>query len=263
MIIICGTLQVRLQSQGFHLFLQNQLVSTMVVMLIFLLVQLLRDPVFRFADFCFPESMRVFWLMRLSSEYDILIYYVENILGVEEDGEGAPGQGDCSIQISFMSHWYSSGFFHSLTCAVRFATGVHLEVKNWPPFAPIIHNDIENDIPNHLQKLMYIAFSTFLAVAAACIKGEGVKIFFLPLHNLLLIGGLPGAYVLWYNPLYRAFRTESAVKFRRFFFFYLLHTCYCIYAEVVPPIIFKGKSFTGIIAAIDVFSDHASVGVRI
>ncbi|KAF3950648.1 hypothetical protein CMV_023625 [Castanea mollissima] len=40
--------------------------------------------------------------------------------------------------------------------------GIVLEEKNWPPFLPIIHHDIANDIPIHLQKLQYTAFSTFL-----------------------------------------------------------------------------------------------------
>ncbi|KAK1361633.1 hypothetical protein POM88_046107 [Heracleum sosnowskyi] len=31
--------------------------------------------------------------------------------------------------------------------------GIVLEEKNWPPFFPIIHHDIANEIPIHLQKL--------------------------------------------------------------------------------------------------------------
>ncbi|KDO75798.1 hypothetical protein CISIN_1g019268mg [Citrus sinensis] len=150
--------------------------------------------------------------------------------------------------------------------------GIVLEEKNWPPFFPIIHHDIANEIPIHLQRLQYVAFATYLglflcllwnivAVTTAWIKGEGVKIWFLAI--IYFIAGVPGAYVLWYRPLYRAFRTESAMKFGWFFLFYLLHIGFCIFASVAPPIIFKGKSLTGVLPAVDVMGDHALVGVRI
>jgi hypothetical protein len=148
--------------------------------------------------------------------------------------------------------------------------GIVLEEKNWPPFFPIIHHDIANDIPIHLQRLQYVAFSTWLgicgcllwnliAVTTAWIKGEGVKIWFLAV--IYFISGVPGSYVLWYRPLYRAFRTESAMRFGWFFMFYLLHIGFCILAAVAPPIIFKGKSLTGILAAVDVVGDHVLAGI--
>ncbi|GFS46392.1 secretory carrier 3 [Actinidia rufa] len=98
-----------------------------------------------------------------------------------------------------------------------------------------------------------------IATTAAWIKGEGVKIWFLSI--IYFISGVPLAYVLWYRPLYRAFRTESAMKFGWFFLFYLLHLGFCIFAAVAPPIIFKGKSLTGILPAVDMISKHALIGV--
>ncbi|OMO89286.1 Secretory carrier membrane protein [Corchorus olitorius] len=41
-------------------------------------------------------------------------------------------------------------------------TGVFLDVKNWPPFFPIIHHDIANEIPDYLHRVQYTAFATFL-----------------------------------------------------------------------------------------------------
>ncbi|XAR66411.1 hypothetical protein NMG60_11012640 [Bertholletia excelsa] len=148
--------------------------------------------------------------------------------------------------------------------------GIVLEEKNWPPFFPIIHHDIANEIPIHLQKLQYVAFSTLLglfgcllwniiAVTAAWIKLGDVKIWFLAI--IYFVSGVPLAYVLWYRPLYRAFRTESAMKFGWFFLFYLLHIGFCIFAAVAPPIVFKGKSLTGILPAVDVISNHVLVGI--
>ncbi|GMP54450.1 hypothetical protein CsSME_00019620 [Camellia sinensis var. sinensis] len=148
--------------------------------------------------------------------------------------------------------------------------GVIIEDKNWPPFFPIIHHDITNEIPIHLQKVQYVAFTTLLglvvcllwniiAVTLAWIKGEGPTIWFLAI--IYFISGVPGAYVLWYRPLYRAMRTDSALKFGWFFLSYALHIAFCVFAAVAPPIIFKGKSLTGILPAIDVLGNHVLVGI--
>ncbi|KAA8525704.1 hypothetical protein F0562_007559 [Nyssa sinensis] len=150
------------------------------------------------------------------------------------------------------------------------SVGVPVDNKNWPPFFPIIHHDIANEIPVHAQRLQYLAFASWLgivlclvfnviAVIICWIRGGGVKIFFLATIYALL--GCPLSYVLWYRPLYRAMRTDSALNFSWFFLFYLLHIGFCIFAAIAPPIVFHGKSLTGILAAIDVFSDHVLVGV--
>ncbi|RVX08616.1 Pentatricopeptide repeat-containing protein [Vitis vinifera] len=55
--------------------------------------------------------------------------------------------------------------------------------------------------------------------------------------------------------------TDSALKFGWFFLFYLLHIAFCIFASVAPPIVFKGKSLTGILPAVDLLSKHALVGI--
>ncbi|XP_047311399.1 secretory carrier-associated membrane protein 2-like [Impatiens glandulifera] len=148
--------------------------------------------------------------------------------------------------------------------------GIVIEEKNWPPFFPIIHHDIANEIPIHLQRLCYIAFTTLLglvlclfwnviAVTVAWIKIDGVKIWFLAV--IYFISGVPLAYVLWYRPLYRAFRNESALRFGWFFLIYMIHIIFCIFAAIAPPIFFRGKSLTGILPAVDVISKNALVGI--
>ncbi|KAL8506638.1 hypothetical protein ACS0TY_017507 [Phlomoides rotata] len=149
-------------------------------------------------------------------------------------------------------------------------SGIVIEEKNWPPFFPIIHHDIANEIPVHLQTLQYVAFTTLLgivvcllwnvvAVTIAWIKGEGPTIWFLSI--IYLISGVPGAYVFWYRPLYRATRTDSALKFGWFFLAYVFHIGFCVFASVAPPMIFKGKSLTGILPAIDLLSENPLVGI--
>ncbi|KAK6142549.1 hypothetical protein DH2020_022897 [Rehmannia glutinosa] len=98
-----------------------------------------------------------------------------------------------------------------------------------------------------------------IAVTVAWIKGEGPTIWFLAI--IYFISGVPGGYVLWYKPLYRAMRTDSALNFGWFFLSYLFHIGFCVFATVAPPIIFKGKSLTGILPAIDLLSGNALVGI--
>ncbi|XP_066369201.1 secretory carrier-associated membrane protein 4-like [Miscanthus floridulus] len=148
--------------------------------------------------------------------------------------------------------------------------GIVLEEKNWPPFFPIIHNDIGNEIPVHLQRTLYVAFASLLGlvlclfwniicVTAAWAKGSGPKIWFLAIIYFIL--GCPGAYYLWYRPLYRAMRNESALKFGWFFLFYLVHIAFCVYAAVSPSILFVGKSLTGILPAISLIGNSVIVGI--
>lgn len=148
--------------------------------------------------------------------------------------------------------------------------GIVLEVKNWPPFFPIIHHDIGKEIPVHVQRMQYMAFASLLgltaclfwnviAVTAAWIKVSSVSIWLLSI--IYFISGCPGAYVLWYRPLYNAMRTDSALKFGWFFLFYMLHIAFCVFSAVAPPIIFKGKSLTGILPAVDIIGDSVVVGI--
>ncbi|KAH9687196.1 Secretory carrier-associated membrane protein 4 [Citrus sinensis] len=148
--------------------------------------------------------------------------------------------------------------------------GIPTDDRNWPPFFPIIHHDVSKEIPIHAQRLQYLAFASWLgivlclvfnviAVIVCWIKGGGVKIFFLATIYALL--GVPMSYVLWYRPLYRAMRTDSALKFSWFFLFYLIHIGFCIFAAIAPPVVFHGKSLTGILAAIDVISDSLLAGI--
>ncbi|KQJ84348.1 secretory carrier-associated membrane protein 6 [Brachypodium distachyon] len=148
--------------------------------------------------------------------------------------------------------------------------GVPMEDKNWPPFFPIIHHDIANEIPANVQKLQYLAFASwlgivlclswnFIAVIVCWIKEGDSKLFFLATIYALL--GIPLSYLMWYRPLYRAMRTNSAFSFGWFFLCYLIHIGFCIIAAIAPPIVFQGKSLTGILAAIDTFSEHVIIGI--
>lgn len=146
--------------------------------------------------------------------------------------------------------------------------GVLLEVKNWPRFAPIIHLDIENDIPVYLQKLMYTAFASLLGVVLCLFfnlvavlvvvatvsfpDGERVNVAALFLAIIYFIVGVPLSYLCWYRPLYRAFRTEGALKYGLFFLFYAIDIVFFIFAAISP----FSYSFAGMIRAIELFTHN-------
>ena len=68
--------------------------------------------------------------------------------------------------LNFLGIWsLCSSTLFNLGSSFGFAAGIFLEVANWPPFLPLIHHDITNDVPIHLQKLLYIAFATFLGTS--------------------------------------------------------------------------------------------------
>ncbi|EFJ18540.1 hypothetical protein SELMODRAFT_153834 [Selaginella moellendorffii] len=153
--------------------------------------------------------------------------------------------------------------------------GIVLEEKNWPRFFPILHHDIAADIPAYLQRMQYFAYGSwlgillcltwnFISITGAWIQktvsaSYGVQIWFLAI--IYILAGFPGSYFLWYRPLYRAMRSESALKFGWFFIAYLFHILFCIFCAVAPPIVFKGRSLTGILPAIQIFSDSVIIGI--
>ncbi|KAI4378304.1 hypothetical protein MLD38_015799 [Melastoma candidum] len=147
--------------------------------------------------------------------------------------------------------------------------GIVIEEKNWPPFFPIIHHDIPGEIPVHLQKLQYVAFTTYLglvgcllwnmvAVTTCWLNGDGVTIWLLSI--IYFISGVPAGYVMWYRPLYRAMRTDSALKFGWFFLSYVFHIAFVVFATIAPPIMFKGNSLAGILPAIALLTENVMVG---
>ncbi|KAG0576994.1 hypothetical protein M758_5G105700 [Ceratodon purpureus] len=151
--------------------------------------------------------------------------------------------------------------------------GILIEDKNWPPYIPfpILHHDIANDIPEHTQQLQYHAywswlgillclFWNFICTTVAWIAGPGdLQIWLLGI--IFVLTGYPLSYFLWYRPLYRAMRSDSALKFGWFFIFYCLHLGFVLLAAVAPPIFFKGKSLAGLWPAIGLFGENTLVAI--
>ncbi|KAK8993324.1 hypothetical protein V6N11_033425 [Hibiscus sabdariffa] len=160
-------------------------------------------------------------------------------------------------------------FYSRIYFAFVLAAGIVIEEKNWPSFFPVIHNDIANEIPIHLQKIMYVAFATLIglvvcllynavAATAAWSKGYGLIIWLLAV--IYILTGIPGGFYLWYSPLYKAARTDSALRFGTFFLGYSVHIAFCVLAAVAPGFFFREGSITGILAALVIFPNDRALG---
>ncbi|KAI3740772.1 hypothetical protein L2E82_31245 [Cichorium intybus] len=145
-----------------------------------------------------------------------------------------------------------------------------IRVKNWPPFYPLVHHDIANDIPLHLQRIQYVAYAILLGVPISlfwnlilsiAIFSSGVEgrfVFFSAIYFLL---GPPGAFYFWYRPLYRANRTDNGTSFGCFFFNFFNHIIFFCFAAIGPRILFAGLHFAGILNAVSLMSKHPALGI--
>lgn len=143
------------------------------------------------------------------------------------------------------------------------STGFVVEKKNWPPFFPIMNHDIAGEIPPPSQQLMYIAFASwlgmvlclvwnFIAVSVSLTRGAAITNWLLAV--IYALAGCLGSYALWYKPLYRSMRKDSALRFGWFFLAYLFHIGFCIFVAIAPPIFGNLVSLTGVLSIIFVIN---------
>ncbi|KAL6136773.1 hypothetical protein ACLB2K_062068 [Fragaria x ananassa] len=99
------------------------------------------------------------------------------------------------------------------------------------------------------------AFCMFWSIVAAsvyCVNGgwlgTGIGAVILSIFNFIIV--CPLAYFLWYRPLYRAMRTDSALSFAGFFLSYCLHIGFCVFCSISPPVLWSGATIAGIIPAV-------------
>ncbi|GJP73575.1 hypothetical protein CLOP_g4268 [Closterium sp. NIES-67] len=143
--------------------------------------------------------------------------------------------------------------------------------KNFPPFFPLIRNNIREDVPEYLQGLMFLGFWVWMGTMAALLYNlvpitatwvagayegsAGFVNFFMAL--LYFIIGVPGSYFLWYSRLYYGMRKDSGVGMAFFFCGFTTHLLFFIFASISPLIWigqFRGTSFAGVVTTIDVFT---------
>lgn len=143
--------------------------------------------------------------------------------------------------------------------------------KNWPPYCSFTYHDIRGEIPEGAQGMVRCAywcylglvlclFWNFVGTAAALIGLGGGKIATFLWGGLYLIGGVPGAWFLWYRRLYSAGMRDSAFQYTVFFAFFMAHLIFVGWSAIAPPIL-NSLSHTGFWEAINVIGDNTGVGV--
>ena len=63
-----------------------------------------------------------------------------------------------------MGLWNVLNSSFDLLSSMLHSANVPADDKNWPPFFPIIHHDIANEIPVNAQRLQYLAFASWLGM---------------------------------------------------------------------------------------------------
>ncbi|KAK2705104.1 secretory carrier-associated membrane protein 1-like isoform X2 [Artemia franciscana] len=116
--------------------------------------------------------------------------------------------------------------------ALRNATIPNVRQNNWPPLPsfipaqPCFYQDINVEIPVEFQRVVQMVyymwmvhsglyFVNFVVSLAMLIQAGAGSQFGLSLLYLCLFS--PAAYVCWFRPLYKAFRSDSSVNFMAFF----------------------------------------------
>ncbi|XP_078541251.1 secretory carrier-associated membrane protein 2 [Lissotriton helveticus] len=151
--------------------------------------------------------------------------------------------------------------------------GVNVRQNNWPPLPPkcpikpCFYQDFAADIPADYQqicKMLYYLwmlhavtlFLNLLACLAWFIVDSSSGVNF-GLSILWFILFTPCAFICWYRPIYKAFKSDSSFNF--FVFFFVFFCQIAIY--IIQAVGFSSWGDSGWIAAITVFSK--SVGVSI
>lgn len=143
--------------------------------------------------------------------------------------------------------------------------------KNWPKFCPVVHHDIAGEIPAELQRMVrgaywaYLgfilcSFMNFVGTIALMIGVGGDNLSSFLWAAIWAVGGVPGAFVLWYMRLYNAAIKDSALSYALFFMFFMAHMVFVGWSAIAPPIL-NSWSHTGFWSATSVIGKNTGAGV--
>lgn len=149
----------------------------------------------RYSDWYFVQNYILYYFLCANGNFSVSLtnnkrYSAVLVLVVESCSFGRKScllllTGNCFAGTKTEGRCYSTRFAHFPICAQNekiwlinvcheflqeyifffLSAGIVIEEKNWPPFFPIIHHDISNEIPIHLQRIQYVAFTTFLGMS--------------------------------------------------------------------------------------------------
>ena len=132
--------------------------------------------------------------------------------------------------------------------------------KNWPMFCSCVHHDINAEVPDEMRSVVRGAYYAYLGlvlalfwnlmgtVVALVVKSDKLSAFLW--GALYFVGGIPGAWFLWYGRIYRASIKDSAFGYGLFFlFFSTAHLIFTGWSAIGPPIL-NDWSHTGFWVAV-------------
>uniref|UniRef100_A0A061S8P6 Secretory carrier-associated membrane protein n=1 Tax=Tetraselmis sp. GSL018 TaxID=582737 RepID=A0A061S8P6_9CHLO len=145
--------------------------------------------------------------------------------------------------------------------------------KNWPYCCPVIHHDIQAEIPAAWKGPVTKAFWSYLGLAVCLVwnfisvtsysfgtSGDMNSFFMSVIYG---VAAIPIALFLWYLRLYNATIHDRAITFGWFFIMYLIHVIFCFWAAVAPPIGTIGgqMSFAGVFSTVSAFGSGVGFGI--
>ncbi|TPX47711.1 hypothetical protein SeMB42_g03231 [Synchytrium endobioticum] len=145
--------------------------------------------------------------------------------------------------------------------------GATSKPPNWPPFYPLVHHDIAQDIPEQHQKTVTKIWYLWLATVAELVWNMIACLAILISHPPTLANtaadfGVALVYIftitaasffLWNRPAYLAFSKNSSFFYFVFFVFLSCHICFCYYMAVGIP----GSGAAGFINALGALTGGA------
>lgn len=144
--------------------------------------------------------------------------------------------------------------------------------KNFPKLYPLVYHNIEEDIPLDKQRVVRLAFYSFLGLcvclaanwfAVTCeLFSHGASETAAWLYaGIYVVLGVLGAWYLWYSRLYHACKGDRGLTFFFFFMAYSVHCAFCLWASLAPPgLMGEDHAFTGIFSMIEMFNDNGFIG---
>uniref|UniRef100_A0A915KIH7 Secretory carrier-associated membrane protein n=1 Tax=Romanomermis culicivorax TaxID=13658 RepID=A0A915KIH7_ROMCU len=140
-------------------------------------------------------------------------------------------------------------------------------LPSWIPIQPCFYQDINVEIPEQFQKLVRMAYYLWLIYAATLLVnvigglalllsgGEGSIFGFSILQCAMFV---PCSFVLWFRPLYKAFKNDSSFSFMVFFFVMFLQL---IFVTLQALGVSEGFGTCGWFSTIGQLGKHTGAGI--
>ncbi len=142
--------------------------------------------------------------------------------------------------------------------------------KNWPRFMPLVHHDIDGDIPADRRRLVRTAYFAWCLVAAGyiwnfiCITaffiGGQKKVSLWVMAGLVAVAGLPLSFLCWSRGRYWAAARDTGIRWFLYIFHMGAHIVWCwwMFVGINPDI---GGYSAGLFTMISQFSDGGGRGI--